>query len=169
MLGCTGGLESTDRAGITGSNQAHFYLPATPLLLCTPHMLAGWPGGTVNPELSSCLKGASPESRLPRPSLCLYAEGSMKLWKPLLSLERGAQPLPHHTIEKRSAQTTSLLTPPSQTQRMWGLRHTSTLLTGVGGDKLDQRRRQRMPQGLARMPVCVGERDSGKAGGKKRI
>lgn len=162
MPGCRGGLESTGRAGATGSNQAHFYLPATPLLLCTPHLQGVGacrvaPGGTVKPVLSSCLRGASLESQLPRPSLCLYAEGSMKLWKPLLSLERGARPPPHHTVEKRSAQTTGLLTPPSQTQRMWGLRHTSTLLAGVGGDKLDQRRRQRVPQGLARMPVCGGE------------
>lgn len=102
---CTVGLESTDRTGSTGSNQAHVYLPGYaqgPLLLCTPHRLVVWSGVTVNLVLSSCLRGASLESQLPRPSLCLYAEGSMRLWKPLLSLERGAQPLPHHTIEKNA-------------------------------------------------------------------
>lgn len=112
--GCTAGLESTDRAGITGSNLTQVYLPTTPgvrpPLLCTPHTLAGWPGGTVNTVLSFCLRGAS-QSRSPRPApLCLYAEGSMRLWKPLLSLERGAQPPPHHA---------SLLTPPSRTWRIW--------------------------------------------------
>lgn len=74
----------------------------------SPHpMLAGWPGEYSQPgaRLAGLLvpQGRLPEPRLPRPSLCLCAEGSMTLWKPLLSLERGTQLPPHRAREKCSA------------------------------------------------------------------
>lgn len=143
-----------------------WYHPVIP-----PHpKLAGWPGEYSQPgaRLAGLLvpQGRLPEPRLPRPSLCLCAEGSMTLWKPLLSLERGTQ-LPPHRPEKNALPRPPALWHPANTQVVGYLTHTHPLRDRVGADRLDQRRRQRVPQGLAGMPVWG--KDSGKTRGKERI
>lgn len=138
------------------------------LLLCTaPHPHAcrvawgysqpgAWLAGLLVPQ------GRLTEPWLPRPSLCLCAEGSMTLWKPLLSLERGTQLPPHHALPRPPA-----LWHPANARDVGYLTHTHTLTDRVGADRLDQRRRQRAPQGLTGMRVWESLRQDTREGKNK--
>lgn len=141
-----------------------------PPLLCTRHAPPVWPGGTVSLVLSSCLGGASLEFQLPRPSLCLYAEGSMRLWKPLLSLERGAQPPPHHTTEKTLCLDHQPPdTPSPNTEDVGSMAHPHTPHWGGRGQVRPKEETTGPPGAGSYACVWERERDSGKTRGKKRI
>lgn len=74
--GCTAGLESTDRAGITGSNLTQVYLPTTPGVppprFSAPHTLLQGGLGVQSTQCSASALGALLSPGRPAPPLSVF-------------------------------------------------------------------------------------------------